>query len=103
MRPAKTKPKGLTSVLRDMVDYRPEICRIQVMDVNAPDLSPAHLKKYLRPRLHVSVFILKKAKWSLNLLVSYVCFNTWGGIKRVLLRGHRALMHFPQKFCPLFV
>ena len=60
MRPAKTKPKGLTSVLRDMVDYRPEICRIQVMDVNAPDLSPAHLKKYLRPRLHVSVFILKK-------------------------------------------
>ena len=30
-------------------------------------------------------------------------FNTWGGIKRVLLRGHRALMNFPQKFCPLCV
>ena len=57
MRPAKTKPKGLTSVLRDMVDYRPEICRIQVMDVNAPDFitgPPQEISKtpFTRIRFH---------------------------------------------------
>ena len=54
-----TKPKGLTSVLRNMVSYRPEICQVKVMKVSDPDLSPAHLTQYLRPRPHVSAFILK--------------------------------------------
>ena len=48
----------------------------------------------------VSVFILK-IKCSLNLLVSYVCFNICGGIERALSRGHPARMQFPQTLCPL--
>ena len=39
----------------------------------------------------VSVFILK-IKCSLNLLVSYVCFDICGGIERALSRGHPARM-----------
>ena len=48
----------------------------------------------------VSVFILK-IKCSLNLLVSYVCFDICGGIERALSRGHPARMQFPQTLCPL--
>ena len=47
----------------------------------------------------VSVFILK-IKCSLNLLVSYVCFDICGGIERALSRGHPARMQFPQTLCP---
>ena len=32
-----TKHKGLTSVLRNMVSYRPEICQVKVMKVSDPD------------------------------------------------------------------
>ena len=42
-----------------------------------------------------------RIKCSLNLLVSYVCFDICGGIERASSRGHRARMQFPKKFCPL--
>ena len=42
-----------------------------------------------------------KIKCSLNLLVSYVCFDICGGIERASSRGHRAKMQFPKNFCPL--
>lgn len=40
-------------------------------------------------------------KCSLNLLVSYVSFDIFGGIERASSRGHRAPMQFLQNFCPL--
>ena len=40
-------------------------------------------------------------KCSLNLLVSFVSFDIFGGIKRASSPGHRARMQFLQNFCPL--
>mgnify|MGYP006891518892 CR=1 FL=1 len=60
----------------------------------------AHRKHWSKAPSTVSVFILK-IKCSLNLLVSYVCFDICGGIERALSRGHPARMQFPQTLCPL--
>ena len=42
-----------------------------------------------------------RIKCSLDLLVSYVCFDICGGIEKASSRGHRARMQSPQKFCLL--
>ena len=42
-----------------------------------------------------------RIKCSLNLLVSYICFDICGGIEKASSRGHRARIQFPQKFCAL--
>ena len=42
-----------------------------------------------------------RIKCSLNLLVSYVCFDICGGVERASLRSHCVRMQFPKKFCPL--
>ena len=42
-----------------------------------------------------------RIKCSLNLLVSYVCFDICGGIERASLHRHYVRMQFPKKFCPL--
>ena len=39
-----------------------------------------------------------RIKCTLNLLVSYVCFDFCGGIERAQSRGYRVRMRFPQTF-----
>ena len=75
-------------------------CNSCHLNISITKWPAAYLKQYLRPRYQVSVFILK-IKCSLNLLVSYVCFDICGGIERALSRGHPARMQFPQALCPL--
>ena len=108
----RVKPKGLTSVLRsqrkNMIGYmtlrqfsQPALERdlstmcllnfwknFRLLGIQLFQPWPAaHFEQYLRPRPQVSVFILK-IKCSLNLLVSYVCFDIrffGSGLHRLVL------------------
>ena len=42
-----------------------------------------------------------RIKCSLNLLISYICFNNCGSAERASLCAHHVQMQFPKTFCPL--